>query len=83
MKKLPKTKKKLHVKVGDQVKIISGRNKGKVGTIQSLIRETSKVIIGGINIKIKHMKPSRPGETGQVKELEFPIHSSNVAKYEE
>lgn len=83
MKKLPKTKKKLHVKVGDQVKVISGRNKGKVGTIQSLIRETSKVIIEGMNIKIKHMKPSRPGETGQVKELEFPIHSSNVAKYEE
>jgi large subunit ribosomal protein L24 len=83
MKKLPKIKHKLHIKVGDKVKVISGQSKGKIGVIKSLIRETSKVVIEGINIKIKHIKPSRPGETGQIKELEFPIHSSNVAKYEE
>lgn len=83
MKKLLKIKKNLHVKVGDKVKVISGQNKGKIGVIKSLVRETSKVIIEGINIKIKHIKPSRPGETGQIKELEFPIHSSNVSKYEE
>lgn len=83
MKKLPKIKKKLHVKVGDKVKVISGQNRGKIGVIKTVIRETSKVIVEGINIKIKHIKPTRPGETGQIKELEFPIHSSNVAKYEE
>jgi large subunit ribosomal protein L24 len=83
MKKLPKNKKNLHVKVGDKVKVISGQNKGKIGIIRTVIKETSKVIIEGINIKIKHIKPNRPGETGQIKELEFPIHSSNVAKYEE
>ena len=83
MKKLPKIKKKLHINVGDKVKVISGQNKGKIGVIKTVIRETSKVIIEGINIKIKHIKPSRPGETGQIKELEFPIHSSNVSKYEE
>ena len=83
MKKLPKSKKKLHINVGEKVKVISGQNKGKIGVIKTVIRETSKVIIEGINIKIKHIKPSRPGETGQIKELEFPIHSSNVSKYEE
>jgi large subunit ribosomal protein L24 len=83
MKKVQKNKKNLHVKVGDKVRVISGQSKGKFGVIKTVIKETSKVIIEGINIKIKHIKPSRPGETGQIKELEFPIHSSNVSKYEE
>ena len=83
MKKLLKNKKSLHIKVGDKVKVISGQNKGKIGVIKTIIKEASKVIIEGINIKIKHIKPTRPGDTGQIKELEFPIHSSNVSKYEE
>ncbi len=83
MKKLLKNKKNLHIKIGDKVKVISGQNKGKIGIVKSLIRETSKVVIEGINIRIKHIKPSRPGETGQIKELEYPIHSSNVSKYKE
>ena len=83
MKKLLKNNKSLHVKVGDKVKVISGQNKGKIGVIKTIIKEASKVIIEGVNIKIKHIKPTRPGDTGQIKELEFPIHSSNVSKYEE
>lgn len=83
MKKALKNKKNLHVKVGDKIKVISGQNKGKIGTIKVVLKETSKVIIEGINLKIKHIKPSRPGESGQIKEIEFPVHSSNVSKYEE
>jgi large subunit ribosomal protein L24 len=83
MKKLPKIKKNLHIKLRDKVRIISGENKGKVGVVKNVIRETSQVIIEGINIKSKHLKRSRPGETGLIKKLEFPIHSSNVSKYEE
>lgn len=83
MKKVSKIKKKLHIKVGDKVKVISGQEKGKVGTVISLFRETSKVIVEGINIKSKHIKRSKANETGYIKKLEFPIHSSNIAKYEE
>jgi large subunit ribosomal protein L24 len=83
MKKLLKNKKNLHIKIGDKVKVIAGQNKGKIGIVKSLLRETSKIVVEGINIRIKHIKPSRPGETGQIKELEYPIHSSNVSKYEE
>jgi large subunit ribosomal protein L24 len=83
MKKQQKNIKKLHVKTGDKVKIISGQNKGKVGIIKRVFKETQKVLVEGINLKIKHIKPSRPGEVGSLKELEFPIHSSNVSKYEE
>lgn len=83
MKKSVKTNKKLHIKLRDKVKIISGQNKGKVGVIKNVIKETSQVIVEGINIKSKHLKRTRPGETGLIKKLEFPIHSSNVSKYEE
>lgn len=83
MKKPLKNKKNLHVKLGDKVKVISGQNKGKIGVIKGLIRQTSKVLIEGINIRSKYIKPSRPGETRQIKEMEYPIHSSNVSKYEE
>ena len=83
MKKVIKIKKKLHIKLRDKVKIISGQNKGKVGIIKNVIKETSQVIVEGINIKSKHLKRTRPGETGLIKKLEFPIHSSNVSKYEE
>lgn len=83
MKKSVKINKKLHIKLRDKVKIISGQNKGKVGVIKNVIKETSQVIVEGINIKSKHLKRTRPGETGLIKKLEFPIHSSNVSKYEE
>lgn len=83
MKKSAKLNNKLHIKLRDKVKIISGQNKGKVGIIKNVIKETSQVIVEGINIKSKHLKRTRPGETGLIKKLEFPIHSSNVSKYEE
>jgi large subunit ribosomal protein L24 len=83
MKKSVKINKKLHIKLRDKVKIISGQNKGKVGVIKNVIKETSQVIVEGINIKSKHLKRTRPNETGLIKKLEFPIHSSNVSKYEE
>jgi large subunit ribosomal protein L24 len=83
MKKSVKLNNKLHIKLRDKVKIISGQNKGKVGIIKNVIKETSQVIVEGINIKSKHLKRTRPGETGLIKKLEFPIHSSNVSKYEE
>ncbi|CAM9110445.1 unnamed protein product [Chrysoparadoxa australica] len=74
---------KIHVKVGDNIKVISGKDKGKIGVVKTVLRKQNKVIIEGVNIKIKHIKPNRQGETGEIKQIEFPIHSSNVSKYEE
>jgi large subunit ribosomal protein L24 len=71
------------LKVGINVKIISGKDKGKVGSIKSFLRKTNKVVVEGVNFKTKHSKPSRTGETEQIKTLEFPIHVSNVLIYEE
>jgi large subunit ribosomal protein L24 len=83
MKKVAQTKKRLHVKIGDQVKVIAGQEKGKIGIIKALNSKTSKVIVEGVNLKIKHLKPKSAKESGQIQKLEFPIHSSNVSKYKE
>jgi len=83
MKKAIKNNKFLHVKKGDNVKVISGENKGKTGTISEVYKKTSKVIITGLNIKTKHLKPKQEGEVGRIEEVELPIHSSNLLKYED
>ncbi|MED6191592.1 60S ribosomal protein L24 [Stylosanthes scabra] len=72
---------KMHVKVGDTVKIISGREKGKVGEIIRLFKHNSTVIVKDINLKTKHMKSTQEGEPGQLLKIEGPIHSSNVMLY--
>lgn len=82
-KKSNKFKKKVHVKIGEKVKIISGQEKGKVGLVRKIVKQGNKLIIEGINIKMKHIKSNRPGENGEIKKIEFPINSSNVLFYEE
>ncbi|KAJ4982031.1 hypothetical protein NE237_032868 [Protea cynaroides] len=69
---------KIHVKVGDTVKIISGRDKGKIGEITGVFRHNSTVLIKEINLKTKHVKSREEGEPGQIIKIEAPIHSSNV-----
>jgi large subunit ribosomal protein L24 len=72
---------KMHVKKGDTVQVITGRDKGKVGEILRTLPKQSAVIVKGINIKTKHVKPQQEGETGQIVTFEAPIHSSNVMLY--
>ena len=83
MKKKATLKMKVHVKIGEKVKTISGQEKGKVGLVKQIIKQENKLIIEGINIRIKHVKPTRPEENGEIKRIEFPIHSSNVSLYQE
>lgn len=74
---------KMHVKKGDTVQVIAGRDKGKVGEILTVIPKTSQVIVQGVNIRTKHVKPRQEGESGQIVTQEAPIHSSNVMHYSE
>jgi large subunit ribosomal protein L24 len=80
-KSTPKRRYRMHVKTGDTVQIISGKEKGKVGEILRTFPETSRVLIKGVNIKTKHVKPQQEGESGQIVTTEAPIHSSNVMLY--
>ena len=70
--------KKLHVKVGDLVTIISGFHKNETGEIIKVNKKTGKVVVKGINFKFKHIKPNTENEIGEIKQFEAPIHHSNV-----
>ena len=72
---------KMHVRKGDTVQVISGRDKGKVAEILQTLPKTSQVIVKGVNIRTKHLKPQQEGESGQITTYEAPIHSSNVMHY--
>jgi large subunit ribosomal protein L24 len=72
---------KLHVKTGDTVQVIAGKDKGKVGEVIQALPQLSKVIVKGVNIKTKHVKPQQEGESGRIVTQEYPIHSSNVMLY--
>lgn len=71
-------KQKLHVKIGDQVTIISGFYKNEIGEITKIDLKTGKVIVQGMNLKFKHVKPTAENEIGEIKQFEAPIHHSNV-----
>lgn len=77
----PVVRQNMHVKVGDTVQVITGKDKGKVGTVEQVFPKTSKVIVEGVNVQTKHMKPQNEGESGQIVQREAPIHSSNVMLY--
>ena len=69
---------KIHVKIGDTVEVISGFDKNKTGEIVKIYRNTGKVLVKGINYKFKHIKPNTDNEVGEIKQIEAPIHHSNV-----
>jgi large subunit ribosomal protein L24 len=82
MKNEKKTERhRMHVKKGDTVQVISGKDKAKVGEVLRVLPQKSLVVVKGVNIKTKHIKPQQEGESGQVQTYEFPIHSSNVMLY--
>ena len=70
--------KKLHVKIGDLVTVISGFHKNKTGEIIKINKKTGKVILKGVNFKFKHIKPKNENEIGEIKQFEAPIHHSNL-----
>ncbi len=72
---------RMHIKKGDTVQIIAGSDKGKIGEILSTSPRTSQVVVKGVNVKTKHIKPRQEGESGQIASIEAPIHSSNVMLY--
>ena len=69
---------KIHVKVGDNVIIISGFYKNETGEITSINKKTGKLIVKGINFKSKYIKPRFENEIGEIKQIEAPIDHSNV-----
>lgn len=75
--------KKLHVKKGDKVTVISGKDKGKIGEITKVFTSKGKVVVEGVNIVTKHVKPSQSNPQGGIIKQSNPIFSSNVMVYDE
>ncbi|MEN9988275.1 MAG: hypothetical protein RLZZ585_1314 [Bacteroidota bacterium] len=70
--------KKLHIKVGDTVKVISGESKGQEGKISSIDREKMRATVSGVNMIKKHNKPSASNPQGGIEEKEGTLHISNL-----
>jgi large subunit ribosomal protein L24 len=70
----------MHVKKDDKVIILTGKDKGKTGTVVKALPKENKVIISGINVLKVHQKPRRAGEKGQIIDKSMPVHISNVKK---
>ncbi|MEA1965440.1 MAG: 50S ribosomal protein L24 [Candidatus Aerophobetes bacterium] len=66
------------IKVGDEVVVLSGKDKGKRGKITERIPRKDKLIVEGINIMKKHIRPTRRGQESGIVEREAPVHASNV-----
>lgn len=72
------TQPKLKLKKGDQVVVITGKDKGKTGEISLVIPADNKVVVSGVNMMTKHKKPTQFSQGG-LEKIEAPIHVSNVA----
>ncbi len=68
----------MHVKKGDTVVVISGKDKGKKGKVLQAMPKDSRVIVEGVNMMTKHQKPSQQMQQGGIIHREAPIHVSNV-----
>ena len=69
----------MKLRKGDNVIVLSGNDKGKTGEVLEIIKTKKEIIVKGIKIRKKHVKPRKAGEEGGIIPSEFPIHSSKVA----
>ncbi len=67
----------MKIKKGDKVVIVSGKDKGKTGTVSVAFPRENRIVVEGVNIRKKHQR-SRTGKKGQVVEKAMPVHVSNV-----
>ena len=70
--------KKIHVKKGETVMVVSGKDKNKKGKVLVVMPKTGKVIVEGINIATKHTKARKQGDVGGIVKQEAPIYASKV-----
>ena len=72
----------MKIRKGDTVKVIAGKDKGKTGTILTVLKTTNQVIIEGVNVAKRHQKNRRTRSQGQIIEKSMPLDASNVALLE-
>ncbi len=66
------------IRVGDQVEVVAGKERGKRGEVLRILLKTDRVVVRGLNMVKKHKKPNQQGQGGGIVSMEAPIHVSNV-----
>lgn len=69
----------MKIKKGDKVKILRGKDKNRIGTVEVVLEKENKVLVSGVNVYKKHTKPRREGEKGGIIEKSRPLDVSKVA----
>ena len=67
------------IKKGDQVVVLSGKDKGRTGEVLKSLPKDGKVVVSGINVAVRHRKPSQTNPQGGLERSEAPMHVSKVA----
>ena len=70
----------MKLKKGDNVIVITGKDKGKKGKIVKVLVQENKIVVEGINMMKKHQRPKKSGEKGSRIDIAMPLHTSNVKK---
>lgn len=68
----------MNIKKGDKVLVLTGKDKGKKGTVVSVSPKTNRAVVEGVNIRMRHVKSKKKGEAGQKIETPMTIHISNI-----
>jgi large subunit ribosomal protein L24 len=69
----------MHIKKGDKVVVLAGKDKGATGEVVRAFPKDNKVIVAGVNKMKRHERPRKSGQKGQIVDKEMPLHASNVA----
>jgi len=77
----PSQRIKMRIRKGDTVQVINGKDKGKIGEVLKTLPVENRVIVKGINIRTRHVKPTQEGESGRIVTEEASLHASNVMVY--
>ena len=72
---------KMRIRKGDTVQVINGKEKGKTGEVLRTLPIENRVVVEGINLRTRHVKPKQEGESGQIVTEEASLHASNVMLY--
>jgi len=73
----------MKIKKGDKIKVISGKDRGKVAPVLMVLNKKGKIVVQGVNIAKKHVKPGAISKEGGIISIERPINVSNVMFYDE
>ena len=71
----------MNIRKDDKVVVLSGKDKGKQGTVLKADPKNGKVVVSGVNVATKHQKPRKQGEEGGIIKVETPIYASKIALY--